>query len=232
MASPVVAGYGTYASSAAAANHTANYPATVNAGDLLIAVVGAVGTSTTATISGWTNIANHAHPVGPSASVLYRWADGSEGGGTFTLALSTSASAVCRVFRITGAINPATQAPQMAAADVDQNGTTAPSPPDSASGAGGSNDYLGISYSTFPSNPGTLGGGDTDRQSLASAYDAGEVRNVTSYLAFTGTSYTPADYSNTSASDVTSHTILVHPAQSGVVARGLGRRFFFRGIRQ
>jgi hypothetical protein len=212
MASPAVASYGTYASSAAASNHTGNYPATVNAGDLLIAIVGAVGSGRTATITDWTNIVNHSHSINPSGSVLYKWANGTEGGGTFTLALSASVSAVCRVFRITGAENPSTQAPQMAAADVDQNTTNAPSPPDSASGTGGSKDYLGIAYTIFGGTTGTLGGGDTDRQTLVSSFDGGEVAQATSYSAFTGTSYNPSDYSNSTSRNTTSHTILVHPA--------------------
>lgn len=214
MSSPVVESYGTYESSAASASHTGQYPAVVNSNDLLVAVASMTANGITSSSTDFTNLLNHGHPIGPCGSILWRYANGTEGGGTFTLDLSASESCVIRVFRISGAADPSLQPPVMAAADVDVTNDTSPDPPASATGP--SDTYLGIALVHFGGNPGTVGGGDTDLQTLSSAFDAGvgRVDQATSYLQFAGTGYTPAALSNATPRNTSSHTILVYPAST------------------
>lgn len=211
MSSPAVASYGIYESSSASTSHSANYPATVNSGDLLIAIVAMVDAGADpASSSGWTEPTNgsHQNDANPSVTVLWRKANGTEGGGNFTVSIGVSCSCCVLVYRITGAADPTSQPPVMASADVDGS-STAPSPPDSPTGS--SDDYLGIAWFATPNNWGTPGGGDTDRQELSSSYSSGRVRLASSYNAFTGTGYTPTDYSCNSVA-WTADTLLVYPA--------------------
>ena len=83
--------------------HEGNFPATVNAGDLLIIQVAADGSGNTITLNetGWATLnsaASHSHASG----YFWKSAVGDEDGGTFTVDLGSSDEIVTHCIRITG----------------------------------------------------------------------------------------------------------------------------------
>lgn len=80
--------------------HAANMPATVNAGDLLLALVGVDSTATIGTPSGWTLLGTFT-TVNPTFSVYGKVADGTEDSTTVDWATLTNEQASVHVIRIT-----------------------------------------------------------------------------------------------------------------------------------
>ena len=201
-----------YESSATATAHACNYPATVNAGDLLILIGSWVDNLTTGSVTGFTAISINDDSNSGSSGSWYRDAVGDEDGSTVDLDLSATESAVCIMARFSGAEDPATQAPVAGTANP-QSSTTTWSPPVSATVA--SDDYLGIGYSAIGGSPGTPGGGDTDRQDLESAFDGGIAALAASYASFSGTSWTPSANTGSSSRNAVSQTLVIYPAAGG-----------------
>lgn len=113
--------------------HAAAMPATVNAGEMLLAFVSARVTSggfTTATPSGWTHIVtgNPGSQAETRHALYRRTADGSEGGTTVDFATSVAAHAAIQVWRISGGASLAFNT----VTSISSN--TTPNPPNLASG--------------------------------------------------------------------------------------------------
>lgn len=90
-----------YAVPTGTTNWSIPYPATVNAGDLLVMAMSTNGGATITDPSGWTVINNEATIANPHGGVWIKVADGSEGGGT--LAVTTTAiNGAARIHRYTG----------------------------------------------------------------------------------------------------------------------------------
>lgn len=133
MASPVVAGRNESATTTAGTSHVVSLPGSIAAGDKL--VIGLAGASSLGnlTASGWTQTTGS----GTTMRTMHRVADGSEGATvTVTSSLSTRSAHVS--YRITGAEDFATQAPEIQNA----GGTSTTPDPPSNSPTGGSKDYL------------------------------------------------------------------------------------------
>ncbi|HUW46541.1 MAG TPA: CFI-box-CTERM domain-containing protein [Dehalococcoidia bacterium] len=102
LAAPVVASvtetaFGTYTT-----DHYVDMPATVNAGDLLIALFTNDGGATVTTPSGWTQLASTANGSAVRLSVYYKIAAGTEGGTTVNFVTSANEEeAAAQVYRIT-----------------------------------------------------------------------------------------------------------------------------------
>jgi hypothetical protein len=139
VASPVVAGTAETAVSTASTSHPWTLPGSIAAGDLLIAVAGkGSALATWNALTGWTELTDE--NVAAGLFIAYRWADGTEGATvTFTASAATRSAAI--IYRITGAENPATQAPQIGT--VATGSGTTPNPP-SVAVTGGSKDILAI----------------------------------------------------------------------------------------
>jgi len=144
-------------------------PATVAAGDLLIFYSRAAGAQTIASVTGFTFLVDDdsSDASDDNTCIMYRWADGTEGA-TISVSLSASAKGTVWVARITGAINPATQPPEITAPTVT---TAANVDPPAITPTGGSKDYLFIVFGgmdgegvTFtagtPAGYSTVGGGN------------------------------------------------------------------------
>lgn len=140
MAFPVVEATNTSATVTAGTNHVVTLPAGIAAGDLIVVCMN-IG-STAATLNAhadYTELLDENSATG--LKILYRWAAGGETDPTLVSSASTR-DATC-TFRISGAENPATQAPQI--------GTTAtgssvnPDPP-AVTPTGGAKDYLWITF--------------------------------------------------------------------------------------
>src|SRR5574337_187068 len=145
MAFPTVAGTNTHVD-LNVTSHVINLPASIAAGDLLIAKLGYGVTSNTLTWpAGWNAITNGAveETTGGTEGieVRYRLADGTEGA-----SITVTSSAQCRSesqsYRITGAADPGTQAPE--AANAIGTNSSADSP--SLTPTGGAKDYLWLSF--------------------------------------------------------------------------------------
>jgi hypothetical protein len=117
------------------------------AGTLLVVLMRFGAAQGTITFTGYTSIANDASDAGAgSTAIYYRKADGAEGAtDTLTTVNSVKMAAIC--WGITGAVDPATQAPQVSTVAI---GTTTANTcnPSAVTPTGGSKDYLFLACGT------------------------------------------------------------------------------------
>lgn len=142
MPSPVVAGTAESATTTAGTSHVLNWTGlgTVAAGDLLIIILDKGSTAATVNAhADWTELLDE--NVANGLYIAYRWAVGGESAPTLTTSASTRSAEI--TYRITGAANPATQAPQIGTTATGTSAT--PDPPASAT-PGSSKDYLFIAF--------------------------------------------------------------------------------------
>jgi hypothetical protein len=146
MASPVDAGRATTNITAAVDPWTVTLPGSIASGDLLIMFLRRASLADTVAITGWTALVqNDASDASDDLSdIWYRWADGTEGTSK-SVDLFGTAKGAAITWRITGAENPATQAPQQGGANFTTTANT--SNPPSISPTGGSKDYLFLAIS-------------------------------------------------------------------------------------
>ena len=143
MASPNIETLAESATPTAATNHVITLPSGIQANDLILFVIDKGTPATTATFNAhadYTELLDE--NLASGLAILYRWAAGGETNPTLVTSASIRTATVA--YRISGAMNPATQAPEI-------NGTTAtgtsttPDPP-AAVMTGGSKDYLVITF--------------------------------------------------------------------------------------
>lgn len=142
MAFPVVEAVNESNTAAAGTSHVVALPGSIAAGDLLIVIIAKARTAavTINALAGWTELLDE--NVLNGMFVAYRWADGTEGASvTFTSSAANRAAHLS--FRISGAVNPATQAPELSAVNT---GTSNAPDPNSLSPTGGAKDYLWITF--------------------------------------------------------------------------------------
>lgn len=123
----------------AATSHTINVNSP-SAGDLLIVYARFAGAAGTVTFTGYTQLATDSSDASDDDNyIFYRWADGTEGA-TDPMSTANSIKLATICWRITGACNPAIQAPFMSAVAI---GTAANINPTAAPTSGqGTRDYL------------------------------------------------------------------------------------------
>lgn len=141
MASPAVQTTAESATTTAATTHTVNLPSGIAAGDLLLILFATVG-NTTPTASGWdsTTIVR----INPGGSThflefLFKKATGSEGASVSVSTGAASVRSASIAYRISGAIDPAAQAPERST--TVQGTSTAPNAA-TVTPTGGSKDFL------------------------------------------------------------------------------------------
>ena len=157
---PAVEATNTSVEATVVTSHTVSLPAGLVSGDLLIVGFATSDDSVITTPTGWTLFANSVFPAASAHrfNLYYRQSDGGEGS---SVAITTAVAETSAHFsyRISGHINPATQAPEAA---VEVEGTSTAPNSGSLSPTGGSNDYLWLSANahigssvttdTFPTN--------------------------------------------------------------------------------
>lgn len=134
MASPTIAAAATSATTTAGTNHVIVLPAGIVADQLLLVLMG-IG-STAATLNAhadYTELLDE--NLAGGLKILYRWTTGSETDPTLVTSANTRDATI--TYRIAGAINPATQAPQIGT-------TAATTDPPSITPTGGPKDFLYI----------------------------------------------------------------------------------------
>lgn len=141
MSFPVVEATNESATTSAGTSHTINLPTGIVAGDLLLIFLGKGSVAATIdALAGWTELLDENQARG--GYVAYRWADGTEGA-TIDLTSSASTKSASVAYRISGAENPATQAPEVSSVGT---GTSNAPNPNSLSPAGGAKDYLWLTF--------------------------------------------------------------------------------------
>lgn len=187
-----------------------------SANQLLIAYIRCSSTADVDSISGgWTRLDFfNEDATDDRDEVWYKWADGTEGA-TASVSWGAAVKGACIVWRITGAINPATQPPEVT--NPPNTGTGANGDPPSLSPTGGSKDYLFLALmgldsetATFTapsgySNIATANSG-TAGQVATNCRIAGATRQVTTATENPGTFTSTAPQTGWMA-----HTVAVHP---------------------
>lgn len=141
MAFPAIQTTNETAVSTAGTSHAINLPSGIAAGDLILILLDKGSTSATFNaLTGWTELLDEAAANG--IAIWYRLADATEGATvTFTSSASTRSASIS--YRISGAIDPAVQAPQLStvatAASTAPNATV-------CTPTGGAKDYLWITF--------------------------------------------------------------------------------------
>lgn len=205
----------TNGSGANTTSHTLNYPSGVASGDLVVAHAVFDASPSVTWASGWNSLYSAAHSGSSIGNeVHWREADGTEGA-SITVTTGASEADSWEMFRVTGAEDPDTQAPELAAFDSTSDSTT-PDPP-SLTPTGGAKDYLWLvfagndtgnqSYSVFPyaSNNIDEGGGNTGNDVSTGAC------STTSNAA----SLNPGTFTIGASRPSTAITLAVHPVGAG-----------------
>ncbi len=122
-------------------SHGVDYPATVNANDILIAVVTYQSVDTGSWPAGWTKILDHDIGGWGTGEVAWRRADGTEGGGSFTVTTTNAYKSGHQVLRFSGAHT--TTAPEVSAG-ANNGDTTAPDPDSLNPGGWGTEETMWI----------------------------------------------------------------------------------------
>lgn len=140
---------------AAATSHTVSLPTGIIAGDLLISVFMVDNTPSVSWPAGWTMfVEQQSFTLTGTGSIAYRQADGTEGS-SITVTSGTAQVATHVTYRIRGAEDPATRAPEgsAATADIIPILPTIANPP-AVTPTGGTKNYLwlavGVVHNTIP----------------------------------------------------------------------------------
>lgn len=209
---PVATGFGTSVTSMAV-----NMPATVDSGDLLIALVEVRNAGTWTKPSGWNDITTLSQAGGGSVGKLngfYKIADGTEDGGTATWTASVGTSAIWQVIRVTSWHG--TTPPEAATASGD---VTSANPP-TLSPSWGSEDTLWLavaghaaaSTAAFTAAPASYSGFQNDGASSG----GGAVSLASSYRAVTASSEDPGTFTAGGSNRWwAAATIAIRPAAAG-----------------
>lgn len=144
MAFPVVETTAESAQTAQTTTHVVTMPSGIASGDLLLVFMAGGGTAFTLNaLTGWTELIDENAARGLHA--LYRQADGTEGA-SISLTSTVSDRSASIAYRISGAENPATQAPQISTVAT---GTSQAPDPSTCTPTGGAKDYLWFTLFTL-----------------------------------------------------------------------------------
>jgi hypothetical protein len=218
MASPVDAGRNATNVSTASTSWAVNVGSPA-AGTLLIVFLRFAAAPGTITFTGYTPLVagDTSDASDDTTAIYYRWADGTEGA-TDTCAPTNSVKGAAICWRITGAANPATQAPEVSSVAV---GTTAANSanPNSVSGTGGSKDYLFLAMAAGDGESGAYTGAPTNYTNLQAANSGTGGLPATNCLMggasrqLTAASDDPGAFTHAAhTTGWTAYTVVVHPA--------------------
>jgi len=217
MASPVDAGRNATNVSTASSSWAVNVGSPA-AGTLLIVFLRFAAAPGSITFTGYTPLVagDTSDASDDTTAIYYRWADGTEGA-TDTCAPTNSVKGCAICWRITGAANPATQAPEVSAVAV---GTTSANTanPNSVSGTGGSKDYLFLAMAAGDGEVGAYTGAPTNYTNLQAANSGTGSTAATNCIAggasrqLTAASDDPGAFTHGAhTTGWTAYTVVVHP---------------------
>jgi hypothetical protein len=220
MASPADSARPTTSVSSAATTWNINVGSPA-VGNLLIVLARFGGAPGTVTFTGYTSLngstGDATDASDDSTFVFYRWADGAEGAtDTLTCTNSVKGAAICWV--ITGAVDPATQAPEISTVAI---GTTTANTanPNAVTPTGGSKDYLFLALGAQDGEVGAYTGAPTNYANLVAANSgtaglpATNVQLGGASRQLTAASDDPGAFTHAAAAaGWTAYTVAVHPA--------------------
>ena len=141
MAFPNVETVAESSTNTAGTSHVVTLPSGIQAGDLLLVMFDKGSTSASVNaLAGWAELLDEALANG--IYLAYRWADGTEGA-SITLVTTASTRSANLAYRISGAMNPATQVPELSTVAT---GTSTGPNATTCTPTGGAKDYLWISF--------------------------------------------------------------------------------------
>lgn len=233
MASPVVEQVVENSTPTAGTSHVINLPTAV-AGHLLLIILDKGSTSATVDAhASLTELLDEASANG--LYIAYRWMDGTEPA-SYTLTTSASTRSASLAYRISGAENPATQAPQIGTTATGTSAT--PDPPASAT-PGSSKDYLFVAFAgmageeadddTWGNTPPTNYTPSPPRQKacgVAGTNLGGLILSAERALT-TGSAENPGTFGVDVSAAWRAQTIMVHPGAPPAI--GAGRLFVLFG---
>jgi hypothetical protein len=139
MAFPIIEAVAESSTNTAGTSHVVNMPTGCWAGELVIVTLDKGSTSATVNaLTGWSELLDEA--AGNGLYIAYHVWDGTMGS-TITLTTSANTRSAEIVYRISGAENPGTQAPQVG---TTATGTSTTPDPPTTTPTGGAKDYLWI----------------------------------------------------------------------------------------
>lgn len=203
--------------SSAVTSMAVNMPATVNSGDLLIALVEVRNSGTWTKPTNWNDISTISQVGGGSVGKLngfYKIADGTEGGGTATWTAGTSTTAIWQTIRVTSWHG--TTPPEATTASGDSTNANPPS----ESPSWGSDDNLWIAvagnaatgettgFTAAPTNYGSL-------QSNGASSGGSSVNVATATRQLTAASDDPGNFTPNNNRFWAAATIAIRPVASG-----------------
>lgn len=212
MASPVDATRATFTVGSTSATWTITQPSGVVSGDLLVCLVRG-STNAIVSFTGWTQLAlDTSDASDDTTAVYYRLSDGAD---PVSLVWNANTKGCAITYRITGAIDPATQAPQISTVAI---GTTTANTcnPGSISPTGGSKDYLFLALGAMD-GVGAFTAVPTNYTNLAAIQSSGAAASTNSSLGsgsrqLTAASDDPGVFTHAAATTAwTAFTVAIHP---------------------
>ncbi len=203
--------------------HTVSYPATVDAGDLLVCFFCSDGVETVSYPGAWVHLFEKVTSGGTNITISVGWleAAGTEDGGTFDITTGSSERSVQKLYRITGAEDPDTQAPEYAVTAATP--TSANPDPPSVTPTGGAKDYLwlpmcGWDNNTFTTATGAPSGYSLEQNTLNNSQGSGVGIGEQEINA---ASEDPGTFTLDNARRQASATVVIHPvAAAGANPKG------------
>ncbi len=193
--------------------HLVNLPATVDADDLLLVIIGFEAPGAVTTPTGWTLLFFHSHTVAQNDFFCYvRKADGTEDGGTVDIVSTNSRTAAAHAFRITDWFEDLAGVEGSGAHNEGTN--AAPDPPDNTP-SWGAEDTLWIAVNGAEDDDVTHNGFPTNYENTGEIVAGGiagqgyEVASATREL--NATSENPTAFSLASTENWLCDTIAVRP---------------------
>lgn len=222
MASPVDAARAATNIATAATPWTVTLPAGVVAGNLLVAFVRG-STNTISTFTGWTSLVagDVSDATDDQTSIWYRQSDGAD---PVSLAWSANTKGAVITWRVTGAADPATQAPEVSAVAV---GTTTANTcnPNAVTPTGGSKDYLFLACGCEDGEVGAFTGAPTNYTNLQAANSGTGAAAATNVLMggasrqLTAASDDPGVFTHGAATTGwTAFTVAIHPVAAAAAS--------------
>ena len=228
MAFPVVESTATTPRTGAETTSPVTYPATVSPNALIVciarvAVAGAIGWP-----GGWTELVEDSSDASDDVTAIaYKTAVGDEDGTTFNVTHGDGKSAYI-VYSITGAADPASQAPQLSAVAV---GTSTAPDPAALTPTGGAKDYLWLwlggwegEQTSPPANNPTNYTNPLGASTAAAGAATGNCRVASARRDLNAASEDPPSWTISASDDWSAWTMAVHPTTITLkaVTDGLG----------
>lgn len=207
-------------STAESTNHSVSMPPTCAAGKLLLVVFTTDGTESIGWPGSWVELPSQTSGINPSGAVGYLVSTGAEAGGTITVTTGTIESSSHISLCIDGAIDPATQTPELSTWSA-PGATVTPDPP-SLTPTGGAKDYLWIAVSAQDNGAKSVSAYPTNyasNQVIAPAGDNTTTRVALATRELNAASEDPGTFTWSGVADnsTLALTIAVHPATAAAI---------------